>query len=184
MRGMNSETVDLIYLDPPYNSERIYKGKIPNQEFGDVWRKDILKKYEIDLLEIDYPETNKILESVKVTHSEGMFYYLVFMFIRLVEMYRILKPTGSIFLHCDKHANAYIRMLLDAVFGKNNLINEIVWCYTGPGNVKRRMPQKHDTIFAYSKSQNYTFHSPRVPYKDNLQIGTSGIFGDLHEDRS
>ena len=164
MRGMNSETIDLIYLDPPYNSERIYKGKIPNQEFGDIWRKDILKKYEIDLLEIDYPEINKILDAVKTSHSEGMYYYLVFMFIRLVEMERILKPTGSIYLHCDKHANAYIRILLDAVFGKNNFINEIIWCYKGPGNVRKRMPQKHDTIFAYSKTKNYTFNPCYVDY--------------------
>jgi len=84
-----------------------------------------------------------------------------------VEMYRVLKDTGSIYLHCDWHANAYIRVyILDNLFGENNFRNEIIWCYNGPSNVAKNFPQKSDTIFRYSKSNTYTFNKKSIlrPY--------------------
>ncbi|MDR1023249.1 MAG: hypothetical protein LBL94_08280 [Prevotellaceae bacterium] len=87
-----------------------------------------------------------------------------------------MKPTGSIFLHCDWHADAYIRVeILDKVFGKNNFRNEIIWCYAGPANVKNRLAQKHDMIYFYSKTENYYFDgdSIRLPYNEETIARTS-----------
>ena len=80
------------------------------------------------------------------------------MAVRLIECHRILKPPGSLYLHCDHSANGYLRMLLDAVFGHKNFRNEIAWCYTGPGNVKRHFKRKHDTIYFYAKSPAAVFN--------------------------
>jgi adenine specific DNA methylase Mod len=78
-------------------------------------------------------------------------------------MHRVLKPTGSIFLHCDWHADAYIRVhILDAIFGRSNFINEIVWCYKSRPQSKKYFGRKHDSIFFYSKSENYTFNWQKV----------------------
>lgn len=92
--------------------------------------------------------------------------FLTYMAPRLIEMYRILKPTGSIFLHCDPSANAYLRLMLDAIFGRKNFRNEIVWCYTGPANTKSKFPQKHDTVFFYVRSDKAKFYKDavRIPY--------------------
>jgi len=99
---------------------------------------------------------------------------------RIRECHRVLKETGSFYLHCDFHANAHLRISLDRVFGRGNFRNEIIWCYTGPSNTKRYFPRKTDTIFFYVKNRdaNYFFdvEKIRVPYK-KLETGkTSGIF--------
>ena len=81
---------------------------------------------------------------------------------RLVEMHRVLKSTGSIYVHCDWRSNAYIRVCMDDIFGGKNFVNEIVWCYGGRGMSKRWFNRKHDTIFFYTKSDSYTFNSAEV----------------------
>ena len=94
--------------------------------------------------------------------------YLSFMEERLVEMHRVLRETGSIYLQCDSTANHHLRMLLDKIFGRKNFINEIVWCYTGPGNKNmKHFPRKHDTIYWYAKGKTWTFNADavRVPHK-------------------
>ena len=90
--------------------------------------------------------------------------YIAWLRERLTELRRLLKPTGSLYLHCDWHANAYIRVELDALFGWENFRNEIIWTYTGPSNTKRQFPRKHDTIFFYSAGPSWTFNPPRVPH--------------------
>lgn len=100
------------------------------------------------------------------------------MAIRLIECRRILKDTGSIYLHCDPTMSHYLKLLLDCVFGEKRFKNEIVWCYTGPSNTKRYFPRKHDVIFYYSKGDDWIFNADavRVPYV-KLETGkTSGIF--------
>ena len=92
-------------------------------------------------------------------------------------MHRILKPTGSLYLHCDHTANAYIRMALDAIFGTQNFRNEIVWCYTGPGSpMMKQFNRKHDTVFWYNKGKKWCFNKDpiRIPYKDG-QPHTGGF---------
>ena len=107
-----------------------------------------------------------MIEATRVSHADDTAAFLCFLSVRLLEMHRGLKPTGSIFLHCDHTANAYIRMAMDAIFGKNNFRNEIVWCYTGLSNTTRWFPRKHDTIFFYVKSKSTQFNrdAVRIPY--------------------
>jgi site-specific DNA-methyltransferase (adenine-specific) len=94
--------------------------------------------------------------------------YLTYMAQRVIEMHRILKDTGSIYLHCDPTASHYLKGLLDMIFGKNNFRNEIVWGYTGPSSAKKRFPAKHDIILCYTKTDNYVFNADdvRIPYDD------------------
>ena len=87
--------------------------------------------------------------------------YCVFMGRRLAEMRRVLKPTGSIYLHCDPHANAYLRILMDAIFGENQFQNEVVWSYRTGGVSKRHWPRKHDTLLFYTKSDQYRHNPPQ-----------------------
>ena len=98
-----------------------------------------------------------------------MLAYLSYMAQRLIQCQRVLKDTGSIYLHCDPTASHYLKILLDAVFGAKYFRNEIVWCYTGPANTKRWFPRKHDTILFYSKSDKWSFNIDdiRLPYSDS-----------------
>ena len=107
-----------------------------------------------------------LIESTRRTHDEDTAAYIAFMAQRMLEIRRILKPTGSVYLHCDHDANAYLRQMMDAVFGANNFRNEIIWAYTGPSNTRRWFPRKHDTILFYAKSNNAVFNrdAVRVPY--------------------
>ena len=92
--------------------------------------------------------------------------FLCWLGVRLIEMRRVLKPTGSIYLHIDHTAHAYVKTLMDAIFGVRNFRNEIVWCYTGPGNTPRHFKRKHDTILFYVNSETASFNADavRVPY--------------------
>ena len=95
--------------------------------------------------------------------------FLCYMGVRLLEMHRLLAPTGSLYLHCDPTASHYLKALLDAIFGRKNFRNEIVWCYTGPGSPKmRQFNRKHDTILWYAKGDQWTFNKDdvRLPHKD------------------
>ena len=89
--------------------------------------------------------------------------YLIFMAVRLLEMHRILKPTGSIYLHCDPTASHYLKLLMDGIFGHGNCRNEIIWAYTGPGSPKmRQFNRKHDTVHWYSRGDKWTFNRDAV----------------------
>ena len=175
MLGMDSESVPLIYADPPFNSKRIYQGmsgsKAQAHRFRDTWSWNDAKTEWLDQLENDHPALHRAILVAK-DHSPGMGGYCAFMAVRLIEMHRILTPAGSLYLHCDPSANAYLRMLLDGVFGEKQLRNEILWCYTGPGSPNmRQFNRKHDTIFWYAKGRSWTFNrdASRVPYKDPKQ---------------
>lgn len=181
MRGMNSETIDLIYLDPPFNSEQHYvgKGRTKIHQFEDSWNEKKLS--EFDILDGIVANTNllknetwwPLMEVVRTKHSAEMYFYLCFMAVRLLEMHRILKPTGSIYLHCDDSANSYIRLLLDYIFdrkngpGKSGAGSEITWKRTiSKNNTKKRVGRISDTIFLYHKTKDFvhnTQYTPHVP---------------------
>ena len=117
-----------------------------------------------------------LIESTRRTHGSGIAAYIAFMAQRMVEIRRVLKSTGSVYLHCDHDANAYLRQMMDAVFGPDNFRNEIVWAYTGPGNTRRWFPRKHDTILFYVKEDRqsvFNRDSIRVPY-DSETIARRG----------
>ena len=163
MRGMNSESVDLIYLDPPFNSNRTYAAPIGSKAAGaafkDTWTLTDLDLIEHHRLRQEYGKgLYKFIDAVQHTHSKGMFSYLIMMATRLVEMSRILKPTGSIYLHCDPTASHYLKQLMDAIFGRKHFRNEIVWCYRGMTPKSGRFNAKHDVILYYTKSDTRTFN--------------------------
>ena len=108
------------------------------------------------------PAVYAVIDAAGVAHGSGMKSYLIMMAVRLLEMHRLLKSTGSLYLHCDPTANAYLRMLLDAVFGRVNFQNEIVWCYRGGGVPKAAFSRKHDTIYRYGKTAAVTFNVDAV----------------------
>ena len=156
MMGMESDTVDLIYADPPFNTNTFRKGKTKKHSFNDTWS-DVRVDYAHAMnLKFRYPEMWQMIVLAKKMHSYAMHSYLSFMAPRLVQMHRLLKPTGSLYLHCDPNANFYLRMLLDCIFGYANFRNEIVWGYK-TGGVPQKYPsfaRKHDTIFFYGKTKN------------------------------
>ena len=170
MRGMNSETADLIYLDPPFNSKKDYAAPIGSKAAGavfqDTWGLDDVKQEWAEDLEADNTATWSTITAAGFTHGESAQAYITYMAIRLLEMRRLLKPTGSIYLHCDPTMSHYLKLLMDAVFGAKNFRNEIVWCYRGAGYPKKDFGAKHDTILRYSKGKKYTFNLDEVrgPY--------------------
>lgn len=179
MRGMNSESVDLIYLDPPFNSKRDYAAPIGSQaagaEFSDTWTLRDVDAEWINLIEDKHPALHRVLLAAMTDSDKS---YLAYMAARLLEAHRVLGSSGSLFLHCDPTMSHYLKLLLDAIFGRSRFRNELVWCYTGPSNTKRWFPRKHDTIFWFAKGDEWTFDHDtiRVPYV-KLQTGkTSGIF--------
>ena len=144
LRGMNSECVDLIYLDPPFNSNKTYEAPVGSKAAGaafkDAWNLSDLDVAWMGLIADEKPEIAYLLDAASRTHGKGMQSYLTMMAVRLLEMRRVLKDTGSIYLHCDPTASHYLKMLMDAVFGQGNFRNEIVWHYGlggGGGGVVR-----------------------------------------------
>ena len=133
IRGLNSESVDLIYLDPPFNSNREYAAPIGSEAAGaafkDTWTLDDVDRLWLLLLREKDPKLLKVIEGALAAHGKGMAAYLSMMAQRQREMRRVLKPTGSIYLHCDPTASHYLKTLLDSMFGVGNFRNEIVWHY-------------------------------------------------------
>ena len=188
LRGMNSATIDLIATDPPFNTRRNRSGTagfyVDNWKWGDTgilpdqWAWNEVHPVWLEQIKDDNPALHDVITAARTAHDDGIAAFLCFLSVRLMECHRVLKPTGSIYLHCDHAANGYIRMAMDAIFGAKNFRNEIVWCYTGPSNTKRWFPRKHDTIFFYAKSDAapFNYKDLRIPYV-KLDTGkTSGIF--------
>jgi len=171
LNGLNSNLVDLIYLDPPFNSKRFYSAPIGSKaagsSFKDMWTWDDVNKEYLNTLAENYVFLTDYIDAVGIIHSKAMAAYLTYMAQRIVEMHRILKDTGSLYLHCDPTASHYLKVVLDEIFGKNNFRNEIIWCYKRPSAPKQRqLPRLHDIIFWYSKGEKWTFNGDkiRVPY--------------------
>ena len=163
IRGINSESVDLIYLDPPFNSKANYAAPIGSKaagaEFKDTWTLDDVDNAWLDLIETKYPALNRVIYAA-MTNSDKS--YLIYMAARLLEMKRILKDTGSIYLHCDPTMSHYLKLIMDAVFGKVNFRNEIVWHYQTGGVSRRWFGRKHDVILFYNKTEDYFIDLTRV----------------------
>ena len=186
MQNMKAGSVDLIYLDPPFNSKKnyhsIYKDEtgrpLPDQieAFCDMWTLTEEREREIRNMPVLVRETgisDDVAEFWRVwmgalrKTNPALLAYLSYMTIRLAHMRVLLRSTGSLFLHCDPTASHYIKVLLDGVFGQKHFQNEIVWCYTGPTTgAVRHFPRKHDTLLWYSKGDVWTFNADavRIPY--------------------
>lgn len=171
---IKDESVDLIYLDPPFNSKKayniIYEKDVQIKAFDDTWSwtGDIPKTYD-DLLHSNNPQVIEAIKSFRSMLGENnMMAYLTMMTPRLMELHRVLKDTGSIYLHCDPTASHYLKIIMDNIFGIKNFRNEIVWCYSGGGGSKKHFGKKHDIIFFYTKTNKYNFNcdSIRIPYTE------------------
>ncbi|MCK4307497.1 restriction endonuclease [candidate division WOR-3 bacterium] len=134
-KEIEKESVDLIYIDPPFFSNRHYEviwhDEAEIRSFEDHWK-------------------------------GGIEHFIAWMRPRIEAMFKVLKPTGSFYLHCDWHANAHLRIMLDEIFGANNFRNEIIWHYDIGTAPKKDLKRKHDTIFRYSKSNNYVYNEQRI----------------------
>ena len=148
--------VNLIYIDPPFDSKADYRTKI-NLPGADLQQKPTVVE------QFAYADT----------WEEGTISYLKMIYPRLVLMKELLAENGSIYVHIDWHVGAYVKVLMDDIFGKENFVNEIIWCYTGPTNQKRNFPRKHDDIMFYRKSNNVLFNADavRVPFKKSNKSG-------------
>ena len=163
MNGMNSEFVDLIYTDPPFNSKRAYAAPIGSKAagaaFNDIWTWQDVDEECLEKLYKEYPHLVDFIDSVYYIHSPAMASYLTFMAQRILEMHRILKDTGSFYLHIDPTASHYLKIVCDRIFGRQNFINEIIWGYKSGGATKSRFSKKHDIILFYRKTTKNTFNA-------------------------
>ena len=183
LRGLDSDSIDLIATDPPFNKGvPAFTGTTKagqNVEFKDVWNwdDDVQMKW-INELQKDHPSLFNVIHYANAAAGDDMGAFLCWMAVRVLEMHRVLKPTGSLYLHCDQTASHYLKAMLDAIFGRKNFRNEIVWAYTGPSNTKRWFPRKHDVILFYVKTDDAPFNwqDVRVPYQKLETGNTKGIF--------
>ncbi len=171
LRGLNSESVDLIYLDPPFNSNRDYSAPVGSAAAGaafkDTWTLSDLDVAWMGLIADEHPAMYKTLEAAGMTHGKGMQSYLCMMSVRLLEMHRVLKNTGSIYLHCDPTASHYLKLVMDSVFGAGQFRNEIIWKRTSAHNSARRYGPNHDAILFYSNSDKYTWNRVFQQYDES-----------------
>ncbi len=186
---IQDESIDLCYIDPPFNSNRNYsqiynhlgsENKAKTPAFVDIWNwGDFADR---DLAEILDNYQNKFTSQTidliagltKVLGKDSLLAYLVSVTLRVVEIHRVLKPTGSFYLHCDPTASHYLKLILDTVFCPlgGEFQNEIVWCYSIGGKSKKRFGRKHDVILFYTKSDRYTFNpkGAAIPRKQNSHM--------------
>lgn len=168
---IRDETIDLCYIDPPFNSKKNYFQIYDNEEdiaqaqaFVDMWTWDILATsgYNEIIANTQGRFTRQSIELIKGLHAVlgkgSLLAYLVSMTLRITEIQRVLKPTGSFYLHCDPTASHYLKLLLDSIFIPHGGIfqNEIIWCYSIGGKSKKRFGRKHDNVFFYTNSNNET----------------------------
>ena len=170
---MNSGTVHLIATDPPFNKNRDFHATpdslASGARFTDRWSwdRDIHEEW-IDSIKDDWAPVWSVIEGARGSFGDDMGAFLCWLGVRLMEMHRVLRDDGSIYLHIDHTAHAYVKQLMDGIFGPKNFRNEIVWAYTGPGSPKmRQFNRKHDTLLWYAKGDTWTFNGDdvRVPHK-------------------
>ncbi|TMK56043.1 MAG: site-specific DNA-methyltransferase [Actinobacteria bacterium] len=171
-RHVPDESVDLVYLDPPFNSNANYNVLFAEQDgsrsaaqvkaFGDTWRWDKAAAVAFEEVVEAGGETSKAMQAFrKLIGPSNMLAYLSMMAPRLVELRRVLKPEGSIYLHCDPTASHYLKLLMDSVFGGDRFLNEVIWFYKTGGASKRYWSRKHDSILFYSKTGKWRFSAQK-----------------------
>ncbi len=161
MRGM----IDLIYIDPPYDSKADYRTKITLPGFDIEQRPNVLEQFA-------YSDTWK----------DGTVSYLKMMYPRLYLMRELLSEKGSIYVHLDWHVGHYVKVLMDEIFGKNNLVNEIIWCYKSGGVGEQGYAKKHDTILMYKKNNEFLFNVLKEKSYMGLDYSTGNKNVQLYND--
>ena len=188
-------SVDLIYLDPPFNSNAGYNvlwntaghaADASIEAFDDTWTwGDSAKDALMDIAKGTNRPLQVMMEAMHSAIGENpLMAYLAMMAVRLVELHRVLKDTGSLYLHCDPTASHYLKLVLDAVFGPENFRNEVIWKRTSAHNSAKRFGPVHDTIFFYTKSSEYVWIPAFQPipqetidqWYNNVEVGTGRRF--------
>ena len=180
LRGcIDSESVDLIYLDPPFNSQATYnvlfkstareKSRAQIGAFEDTWHWGDEAELAFDgVISSGNSDAAEMLRAMRSFLRENdMMAYLSMMAVRLLELRRVLKPTGSLYLHCDSTASHYLKILMDAIFGVERCVNEIIWQRTSAhGNATRKFAAVHDVLLFYSRSDRATWNQAFIPYSE------------------
>lgn len=170
MRGMNDESIDLIYLDPPFNSKQDYAAPVGSKaagaEFKDTWTLSDIDVTWLDLLEAKHKKLYRVIQAA-LTNSDKS--YLIYMAVRLLEMHRLLKPTGSIYLHCDPTMSHYLKLLMDSIWGRKQFRNEIIWSYQRWTGATKHFQRMHDTLLFFAGGENTFFNQLKEPYSTKSQ---------------
>ena len=175
LEKMNEACIDLVYLDPPFNSNKRYSAPAGSEaagaSFEDMWTLDKVDVRWLGKIAERDPALFKVIDAAGAAGGKGMKAYLLFMAMRFIEIKRVLKDTGSVFLHVDPTASHYLKMMMDCVFGRRNFINEIIWSYNDSpgGRTAKWFPKKHDVILSYAVDKGkHTFNKDavKVPIKD------------------
>jgi len=173
---IEEESIDFVYLDPPFNSQATYnvlfrslageQSPAQIEAFADTWHwTDEAEKAFDDVMTSGNTDVAEMLRALRLFLKENdVMAYLTMITVRLLELHRILKSTGSLYFHCDPTASHYLKVLLDGVFGIRNFRNEIIWRRTGSHNSTKRYGPIHDVIFYYTKTNTYTWNRLRRPY--------------------
>ena len=171
LRGMNSESVNLIATDPPFNKGRDFHATPESLSGGASfqdrwsWKLDVHEEW-IDSIKDDWPGAMTVINASRVAYGDDMGAFLCFMGVRLMEMHRILRHDGSIYLHCDDTASHYLKSLMDAVFGRTQFRNEVIWRRTAGRSDAKQYGRVHDVILFYSKSDHWKWNRP---YTNNIE---------------
>ena len=171
MRGMNSASVDLIYLDPPFNSKANYAAPVGSKAAGaafkDTWTLSDVDAEWVNLMEAKHPALHRVLLAAMTPSDKS---YLAYMAVRLLEMRRLLKVTGSIYLHCDPTMGHALKLLMDAIFGKAQFRSDIVWkrasAHRDTKQGRRQHGRIHDMILYYTAGKAWTWNPIYTPYSD------------------
>ena len=177
LRGIDSDSVDLIATDPPFNKGvKAFEGIVIAGEgkagrkvsYKDTWTWGDVQAEWTEAIKEDHPNLHAVIQATNVAAGEDMGAFLCWLGVRVLEMHRVLKPTGSLYLHCDHTAGAYIKAMLDAVFGRANFRNEIIWkSRQDKGNLaNKQMIRAHDLILWYAKSGASQYNVQYLPYDD------------------
>ncbi|OGN89188.1 MAG: hypothetical protein A2158_02950 [Chloroflexi bacterium RBG_13_46_14] len=180
-RDIPTESIDLVYLDPPFNSNRDYNLSYQESDgrsgrnrkaFSDTWRWNKTSEHTLTQIRESSPALYSLVKGlVKGLGHTPVAAYLVMMTPRLLEIHRILKNTGSLYLHCDPTSSHYLKILLDQIFSTTHFRNEIAWSYKGGGRSNQYFARKHDILLFYTKSDTWTFN-----YQDILVDRTNRTY--------
>lgn len=170
LRGINSKCIDLIYLDPPFNSNRNYAAPIGSEAAGaafkDTWElNDLDQAWHNEIADKDLA-LYKTIDASEHSHGKSMKSYLIMMAVRLMELKRVLRDTGSIYLHCDPTASHYLKTLMDSIFGSDNFRNEVVWKRTSGRSDGKQFGRVHETLLYYSASSEWTWNTQYTSHTD------------------
>ena len=171
LRAMNSESVHLIATDPPFKKGKDFHATPDSLASGASfrdrwsWERDVHEEW-VDQITDDFPKVMNVINGSRVSYGKDMGAFLCFMAIRLLEMHRILRSDGSLYLHCDYTASHYLKELLDTIFGPNNFQNEVVWQRTTAHNDSKRYGANVDKILFYTKGKKWTWNVQYQPYTE------------------